>query len=140
MNQEPKTVNESLAGIQETLTEIRERITKIETNAEWTRKALEGNGKPGLIDRVNAMEKGAAEARGGSRLKARIVAAALTVILAAMGWGLTLWSNFHKSELAIAEQQRTHDAQTDTRLNDISDRLSVMERARIPVRQQRRAK
>jgi len=45
-----------------------ERLAIIETNVDWIRKALEGNGKKGLIQRVEDLETCANQSKGAVNL------------------------------------------------------------------------
>lgn len=78
--------NESLTTILETLAEIRERVVKVETNMDYTRKAIEGNGKPGLLQRVDGLESDRDLREGRNRATKRIVGLVITAFLGLGGY------------------------------------------------------
>lgn len=100
--------------------DIIDRLSRIEANLTQMKKTVEGNGTPGLVQRVDSLEATNDAREGASAVKTKFMAIAMTLVVALLSAALTL--NIQRNNREIAE----HDAAI-VYLHHQDDRIQSME-------------
>jgi hypothetical protein len=103
-----------------------DRLSRIETNVNRLVKVVEGNGVPGLIQRVDDLESAKDIAKGARATKTRWMAAATTIVIALLGASVSLAVVHDQREEAEKDAIVLYMQKQDSRLNAVEIDVAVL--------------
>lgn len=103
-----------------------DRLSRIETTLTALDKTVRGNGVPGLMGRVDALESAKDIGKGRSSMKTKVTGFAMAIIIALLGAGVSLSAVHDSREQAAQTATTSYMQRQDTRLNAVEVDVAVL--------------
>jgi hypothetical protein len=107
-------------------TDVIDRLSRMETTLTQLDKTVRGNGTPGLVQRVDALESANDTKTGANKVKTRLVASAVTVVLALLGTSVTLSVAHENKAEADRAAQTIYLQKQDSRIQAVEINVAVL--------------
>lgn len=106
--------------------DIIERLSRIESSVSHLIRTVDGNGVPGLIDRVNVLESVEDNRKGGNSMKARWMGAAMSVVIALLGGVMMLMIQYNNRSMAQQDAMNVYLQKQDSRIQSTEINVAVL--------------
>jgi hypothetical protein len=106
--------------------ELIDRLSRIETNVNRLVKVVEGNGVPGLVQRVDDLEAVKDVRKGANTMRTRVTGFALAIIVALLGTSVSLMAIHDSREQAQSLAVSNYMQKQDSRLGSVEVDVAVL--------------
>ena len=107
-------------------TEIIDRLSRIDANLTTIIKTVEGNGKPGLAQRVDDLESVKDLGQGAAKTRNRFMAGTLTLVVALLGVLVTISVDRNQREDAVKTANDAYRQRQDVEIQRLSVDMAVV--------------